>query len=176
MSQDLEEKNKTYEGTNTYLNTGLNLQMPYFSATSTTATSTIVNSLAIGTTSATSMLEVNGAFHSEEQTLSTSTSMSVDFCSKNTSNRLKRGVGTSNITFTFTNYAACPGKTILLRLWNNSVGLVGTTTFAATKLLWDGYINPGSNTTDGGMDEFLFDAVSGSSTPFIWAKLNSTLP
>jgi hypothetical protein len=131
--------------------------------------------IGIGTTTATSTLDVKGSFHTEEQTLATSTTMTVNFCGS-TSNRLKMGVGTANIAFTWTNFSACPGKTIVLRLWNPNTGVIGSTTFSGSPLYWDGYVNPGNNVTNGGMDEFSFDSVSGSSTPFIWAKLNSTLP
>jgi hypothetical protein len=86
------------------------------------------------------------------------------------------GVGTANIAFTWTNFSACPGKTIVLRLWNPNTGVIGSTTFSGSPLYWDGYVNPGNNVTNGGMDEFSFDSTSGSSTPFVWAKLNSTLP
>lgn len=144
-----------------------------------TSTTLIIDSngrVGVGTSSPNSLLEVNGSFHVEERTLATSTSMSIDFCNQDTSNNLRMGVGSANITVTFTNFTSCVGKKITLRLYNPSSGVIGSTTFSASPIYWDGYTTPGSNVTNGGMDEFIFDSTMGSSTPFIWAKLNSTLP
>lgn len=162
---------------NAYIHASTTIPKTYTNnAFTNTGTTTFTSSIAIGTSTSNSLLEINGGFHTEEQSPATSTSMSIDFCSRDTSNRLRLGVGTANIAVTFTNYSACPGKSIVLRVWNPATGLIGSTTFTGTNFYWDGYVNPGSNTTNGGMDEFVFDSTNGTTTPFIWAKLNSTLP
>lgn len=144
----------------------------FFSATSTTATSTIVNSLAIGTTTSNSKLEVNGSAHVELQRLSTSTSMTVDFCVTN--NMAVMGVGSSNIAFSWTNANRCPGKAILLSNYTPLTGLIGTTTFSggtnSGTLIWDGNLNPGSSVVNGTTDDLCFVSTA-TTTSYIAASL-----
>jgi hypothetical protein len=148
-----------------------------FTATSTIATSTVAGSLAIGTSTANSMLEVNGGFHIEEQVLTTSTSMTIDFCSKNTSNRLRMGVGTSNITVTFTNANLCPGKGIVLTNYAPLSGLIGSTTFSggsgSGNVIWNGNVNPGNSVVNASTDRFLFISTA-TTTSYIAADLTGT--
>jgi hypothetical protein len=152
---------------------------PAFVIGSSTGTKLIVDNggkVGIGTTTPVSTLDVRGSFHVEEQNIATSTSMSVDFCSSDTSNLLRGGPSSSNITFTWTNYSTCPGKSIIVVWYNPSSGLIGSTTFTAAKLHWNGYIDPGSNVNLGGIDKFVFTSSNGSSTPYIDADLIKTLP
>jgi len=152
---------------------------PNIQTTSVGATSTFAGSVAIGTSTSNSFLEVNGGFHTEEQTLSTSTSMSVNFCSLNTSNKLRMGVGSANITFTWTNYQACVGKQIDVTVQAPNIGVVASTTFTATvstDYIWDGYLNPGNNTNIGSVDTFTFESITSTSTAMIRAYLKSSNP
>lgn len=146
-----------------------------FTATSTTATSTILGSLNIGVATSTgprSTLYIGGSAYVETQTLATSTSMSLDFCT--TRNNAVMGVGTDNITFTWTNANLCPGKSILLSNYAPLTGLIGTTTFSGGSnsgpVIWSGGVNPGSSVVNGTTDDFCF-VSSATSTSYISASL-----
>jgi hypothetical protein len=126
----------------------------------------------IGTTTPSSKVDVNGGIYSELQTLATSTTMTVDFCTSN--NSLVMGVGTANIAFTWTNANLCPGKGVLLSNYTPASGVIGTTTFSGGSgsgtVIWAGGINPGSSVVNGTTDDFCFVSTA-STTRYIAASL-----
>ncbi len=149
-----------------------------FIATSTTATSTILGAINIGQATSTApqvTLHIGGSTLVEPQTLATSSSMSVDFCT--VSNNAYMSVGAANIAFTWVNANLCPGKIVVLRVIAPFSGLVGSTTFAGGSgsgpVIWDGGTNPGNSILNSSTDRFLFSS-SASSTSFISADLTGT--
>ena len=69
----------TNSGSNTYLNTGTNLQAPTINATSTTATSTIQNALGIGTSTPASSFDIYGSFSGKVSTISATTTLDIGY-------------------------------------------------------------------------------------------------
>jgi hypothetical protein len=149
--------------------------VPEFVIGSSTATRIVVTgagNVGIGTTTPSSKVDVNGGIYSELQTLATSTTMTVDFCTSN--NSLVMGVGTANIAFTWTNANLCPGKGVLLSNYTPASGVIGTTTFSGGSgsgtVIWAGGINPGSSVVNGTTDDFCFVSTA-STTRYIAASL-----
>lgn len=124
----------------------------------------------IGTTTPLSTLQVRGSIHAEEHNLATSTSMTIDFSTASSTNRML--ISSSNITVSFTNASLVPGKEIKILVCNPSTGVIGTTTFSG--VLWNGGVNPGTSVVNSQCDRFSFYSTNGSSTPFIGASLIST--
>ena len=153
-------------------------QFPYYAANGTTLTATSSlfiaanGQLGIGTTTPNAALVVNGAAYIELQTLATSTSMTVDFCTTN--NMALMGVGNANITFAWTNADNCRGKSILLSNYSPLTGAIGTTTFSGGSgsgaVIWSGGIDPGSTVVNGTTDDFCFTSTA-STTRYIAASL-----
>lgn len=117
----------------------------------------------IGTTTPLSTLHVYGSIHSEEHNLATSTSMTIDFSTASSTNRML--VGSSNITVSFTNASLVPGKEIKIMICNPATGVIGTTTFSG--VLWDGDVDPGSSVVNSQCERKLFYSSNASSTPII---------
>lgn len=155
--------------------------LPYWTTTSATpallgATSTMYiasnGKLGIGTTTPNATLTINGSAYVMTETLSTSTSMTVDFCT--TSNNAVMGVGNANIAFAWTNASVCKGKSILLSNYSPLTGAIGTTTFSGGSgsgaVIWNGGIDPGSTVVNGTTDDFCFTSTA-STTSYIAASL-----
>jgi len=131
----------TNSGNNTYLNTGINLEMPFFTATSTTASSSIVTALGIGTTSPwTAFTVASGAILNTETQPATTTSMTVDF--RASTNQLIR-YSTSAMTITLAGGAV--GQHLTLTTCNASTGTGGAITFAGS-VSFSGGVQPGNST------------------------------
>ena len=117
----------------------------------------------IGTTTPLSTLDVYGSIHTEEHRLATSTSMTIDFSTASSTNRML--VGSSNITVSFTNASLVPGKEIKIMICNPATGVIGTTTFSG--VLWDGDVDPGSSVVNSQCERKVFYSSNASSTPII---------
>ena len=160
------------------VNSGTTGQFPYYATggTTLTATSTLfintAGQIGIGTTTPNAALTIRGAAYIESETLSTSTSMTVDFCT--TSNNAVMGVGNANIAFAWTNASVCKGKSILLSNYSPLTGAIGTTTFSGGSgsgaVIWNGGIDPGSTVVNGTTDDFCFTSTA-STTSYIAASL-----
>jgi hypothetical protein len=136
-------------------------------ATSTTATSTFAGAISIGTSTPITRLDVNGGINSEQKTLATTTSMTIDFCT-GLNNLNMMGVGSSNIAVTLTGANRCPGFTPRITIYNPRTGLIGSTTFVvgtgSGSILWDEGTFPGTSVVNGGIDTFCFESALSTTT------------
>ena len=128
----------------------------------------------IGTTTPIVAMDVYGGINSEQQTLATSTSMSIDFCTGLWNTNLL-GVSSSNIAVTFTNANRCPGYMPTIIVQNPQSGTIGSTTFAAGTnsgyIMWAEGSFPGNSVVSGGFDDFCFQSIKpAASTTAIFIK------
>ena len=128
----------------------------------------------IGTTTPIVAMDVYGGINSEQQTLATSTSMSIDFCTGLWNTNLL-GVSSSNIAVTFTNANRCPGYMPTIIVQNPQSGTIGSTTFAAGSnsgyIMWAEGSFPGNSVVNGGFDDFCFQSAKpAASTTAIFIK------
>lgn len=134
-------------------------------ATSTTATSTFLGRLAIGTTTnagiGISSLVASSTIYSYESNESTSTTDTINFTD---SNQSLVYINTAGITFTFSNLT--PGQTKRIIICNPAAGTPGALTWPnGGTLIWAGDTTPTATATNSKCDVYSFITTLASSSP-----------